>query len=141
MAAKRHRASLAVDAALHEAVDRLDEVVAVELRVEAEDGAAEQPVDDFLPPRADAESLGVWPRNVPERDDRGARQALAEHARQQREVIVLHEHDRVVAVRLLDDGVGEALIDREILRPVRSRKVGRTKAMWQSGQRPSLAKP
>ena len=42
----------------------------------------------------------------------------AKHARQQGEVIVLHQHDRVVAVRLLDDDVGEALIDLDIMRPV-----------------------
>jgi hypothetical protein len=37
---------------------------------------------------------------------------------QQSEVIVLHQHDRVVAVRLLDEDVGEALIDLDIMRPV-----------------------
>ena len=118
MAAERHRASLAVDAALHEAVDRLDEVVAMELGMEAEDGASEQSVDDLIPPGTDAEGLRVWPRNVPEGDDRRARQAPAKHARQQGEVIVLHQDDRVVAVRLLDDDVGEALIDRDVMRPV-----------------------
>ncbi len=90
----------------------------MELRVEAEDGASEESVDDLLPPRANAEGFRVWPRNVPERDDRRARQALAKHARQQGEVIVLHQDDRVVTVRLLDDHVGEALVDGDVMRPV-----------------------
>ena len=38
--------------------------------------------------------------------------ALADHARQQGEVVVLHQHDRVVGARLLDHGVGEAAVDR-----------------------------
>ena len=40
----RDRGLLAIDPALDEAVGRLEEVVAVELRVKAEDRAAEQPV-------------------------------------------------------------------------------------------------
>ena len=118
MTAERDRGMLAIDAALHEAVGRLDEIVAVELRVEAEDRAAEQPVDDLLAPRADAEGLGVRPGDVPEGDDGGLRQPLADHARQQREVIVLHEHDRRIGRGFRDDGVGEALVDRDVMRPV-----------------------
>ena len=40
------------------------------------------------------------------------------HARQKREVVVLHEHDRVVLGRLLHHGVGEALIHGDIVLPV-----------------------
>ena len=42
----------------------------MELRVEAEDAAAEQPVEQLVAPRADRERLGVRPGDVPERDDR-----------------------------------------------------------------------
>ena len=87
---------LAVDARLDEAVDALEEVVDVELRVEAQDVAAEEPVEQLDAPRADRERLGIRPRDVPERDDRRVGQALADHARQQREVVVLHENHRVV---------------------------------------------
>ena len=52
-------------------------------------------------PGADAECLGVRPGDVPEGDDGGARQALPNHARQQSEVIVLHEDDRVAPACLL----------------------------------------
>ena len=93
-AAERDGERLAVDARLEHAVDRVEEVVAVELRVEAEDAAAEHAVEQLVPPRADRERLGVRPRDVPERDDRRARQPVADHARQQREVVVLHEDDR-----------------------------------------------
>ena len=90
----------------------------MELGVEAEDGASEESVDDLLPPGANAEGFRIWPWNVPERDDRRARQPLAKHARQQGEVIVLHQDDRVVAVGLLDDDVGEASVDGDVMRPV-----------------------
>ena len=76
----------------------VEEVVAVELGVEAEHGAAEQAVDDLLPPGTDAEGFGVRPGNVPEGDDGRLGQSLPHHAGQQREVVVLHEHDRVVSV-------------------------------------------
>jgi hypothetical protein len=68
--------------------------------------------------RTDAEPLGVGPRDVPEGQDRRARQAAAQHLRHQREVIVLHEHDRIVAVHFGDHRVGEALVDLLILQPV-----------------------
>ena len=40
-------------------------------------------------------------------------------ARQQREVVVLHQHDRVVAARLGHHRVGEALVDGLVGLPVR----------------------
>ena len=85
---------LAVDARLEQPVDGVEEVVAVELRVEAEDAAAEQAVEQLLAPRADREGLRVGPGNVPEGDDRRVGQALADHPRQQREVVVLDQHHR-----------------------------------------------
>ncbi len=42
----------------------------------------------------------------------------AQHFGNEREVIVLDEHDRIVAVRFGDDRVGEALVDFLILEPV-----------------------
>ena len=55
-----------------------------------------------------AQLLEVRPRDVPERDDRRLRQLLADQLRRQREVVVLHEDDRVVGVHFLDDGTREA---------------------------------
>src|SRR6185436_12779658 len=68
------------------------------------------------------ERFGVRPRDVPEGDDRRARQALADHARQQREVVILHEDDRVLGARLVDHHVGEALVDVLVVLPVRRAK-------------------
>ena len=87
-------------------------------RVEAEDVAAEQPLEQLALPRTDAEGFGIRPRNVPEHDDRRARQPLANVARHEREVIVLHEHDRVLGLRLVDHGVGEAPVHQLVVLPV-----------------------
>ncbi len=91
----------------------------MELRVEAEDAAAEHAVEQLVPPRADRERLGVRPRNVPERDDRRARQQVADHARQQREMVVLHEDDRVRGLRFLLDRVRELRVHVAIVLEVR----------------------
>ena len=73
MALRRDRRVLPIDAAFDEAVDRLEEIVAMKLGVKSEDGAAEQPVDDSFLPWADAEGFGVGPWDMPERDDRRLR--------------------------------------------------------------------
>ena len=59
------------------------------------------------------------------------RQALAHHARQQREVVVLHQHDRVVGARLVRDHVGEAPVHRAGSAPSRAR--GRSAACARCG--------
>jgi hypothetical protein len=56
---------------------------------------------------------------MPERDDGCARQALAHHARQEREVVILHKDDRVLAVRLVGDDLSEATIHVLVVLPVR----------------------
>ena len=100
LAPVRHGERLAIDPRLELPIDRVDEVVAMKLRVEPENAAAEQAVEQLLPPRANRERFRIRPRNVPERNDRRSRQRLPDHARQQREVIVLDEHDRVAATSL-----------------------------------------
>src|SRR3954453_12656330 len=93
-----YRVLLAIDACLEIALHRLEEVVAVLLRVKAENARAQHAIEQFLAERTDPELFGVGPRNVPEADDRRARQPLPDHARHQAEVIVLHQHDRIVAI-------------------------------------------
>src|SRR5712672_1414428 len=80
IAAVRDRGCLPVHARFEMAVDRIEEIVAMKLGVKAEDRGAEQSVEDLLAPRADAECFRIWPRDVPEGDDRRARQPLADHA-------------------------------------------------------------
>jgi hypothetical protein len=109
---------LAVDPGLEEAVDALQEVVAVGLGVEADDAAAQQPVEDLVAPRADAEALGVGPGDVPEGEDGGAGQPLADEPGGEGEVVVLHEDDGVLGVGLLPDRLGEAGVDGDVVLPV-----------------------
>ena len=108
----------AIDPAFDEPVDGVEEVVAVKARVKAEDRAAQQTFEQQLFPRADAERFCVRPGNVPERDDRCIGQQVANHARRQREVIVLDEHHRVVGPRFVRHGFGEPPIDLLIIVPI-----------------------
>ena len=117
-AAEGDQRLLAIDTRFHEAIDRVEEIVAVELRVETDHRTAQQAGDDFLLPRADAEDFRVRPRNMPERDDGGVRQFIAQHARQQREVVVLDENDRIGALGLAGDGLSVTRIDALIFVPI-----------------------
>lgn len=60
----------AVDTGFKQAVHRIHEVEAVGLGVETEDARSKQPFDQFGGPGTDREDFGVWPRDMPERDDR-----------------------------------------------------------------------
>ena len=107
-----------LDARLQVAIHGFDEVLAVEARVKTEDRAAQHALQDLAPPWADAERLGVGPGDVPEGQDGGLRQLLADHRRQQREVVVLHQHHRVGAACLGHHRVGKALVDGAVGFPV-----------------------
>jgi hypothetical protein len=61
LAAKGNGERLAVDARFELAVDGVDEVVAVELRVKPQDAAAEQPVEQLDAPGQIANASG-WAR-------------------------------------------------------------------------------
>ena len=108
----------AIDARLDEALDRVEEIVAVKLRVKAENAAPQQPVEHLFAPRADPECLRVGPGDVPEGDDGGFGERLADQARQQREVIIVHEDDRVVRAGLVDHRAREQAVGRGVLLPV-----------------------
>jgi hypothetical protein len=69
------------------------------------------------------------------------RQLLADHRRQQREVVVLHQHHRVVAARLGHHRVGKALVDRAVGLPVGLAEHRPHVRHVAQGHRPSLAKP
>ena len=75
----------------------------------------EQPVDDLLAPGTDPERLVVGPWNVPELTDDRIGPGLLHQPRQQGEVVILHENDGAVVADLVDDGVGEPLIDALVL--------------------------
>ena len=107
-----------IDSGLDETVDGFDEVVAVELCVEAEDAAAEHSCQQLIPPWTDPESLEVGPGDMPEAEDGGPRKALADHPRQQREVVVLDENDGIVRFDFVAHGFGELAVHRDVLPPV-----------------------
>ena len=111
---------LVLDARLEEAIDRLDEVLAVEAACGSRGSCCR------ACPRRISRRHGQMP------NDSGFGQGmcqnvrmvargslLADHRRQQREVVVLHQHDRVLAARLGDHRIGEALVDVAVVLPVR----------------------
>src|SRR5256885_13522206 len=56
---------------------------------------------------------------MPERQDSRAWEQFSHHRRQQREVIVLYQHDRVIAARLGKHRTRKTLIDGLVALPVR----------------------
>ncbi len=112
------REHLPVDPRFEDPIHGVHEVVAVELGVEAQDAAAEQAIEQFGAPGADREGLRVRPGDVPEGDHRGLRQPFADHARQQREMVVLHQQDRVGRAGLLRHRVGELAVHVVVVLPV-----------------------
>ena len=56
----------AIGARLKNAVDRGEEIVAVQRNVEADEIGAEQAIEQFRLPGAYAEGLGIGPGNMPE---------------------------------------------------------------------------
>ncbi len=101
------------------AIDGSQEVVAVRLRVEADEVGANQAVHQLALPRADAEDLGVRPRNVPEDRHARVRTRLFDETRQEREVVVVHQQDRRTHVpHFFEHRIRELTIDRLIVRPV-----------------------
>ena len=109
---------LVVDARLERAIHGVQEIVAVILDMKPEQIVAEQAVQDVLLPRTDAEGLAVGPRDVPELAHRDVGARVLDEARQQREVIILHEHHGPVVADFVDHGIGETAIHAHVLMPV-----------------------
>ena len=91
----------------------------MEAGVEAENRAAQHALQDLAAPGADAERFRVRPGDVPEGQDGGLGQLFSHHGRQQREVVVLHEHHGVIGQGLCHHRIGKALVDRLVGLPVR----------------------
>ena len=118
MALHHHRVLLPVDACFQIPVHGIDEVVAVELRVKAENAAAQQAFEQFVAPGTDSHLLRVGPGNVPEDDDGCGGQPFANHRGRESEVIILHQNDRISGVHFAADRIGEFLVDGAVLSPV-----------------------
>src|SRR5881396_3180442 len=113
------REALPVNPRLERAVDRLEEVVAVVLRVEADEVGAQHPGEQLRLPGADREGLGVRPRDVPEDRHTGVGPLRLDERGQQREVVVLDQDERLLGVAdLVEQRLGKRAVRREVVGPV-----------------------
>ncbi len=137
-----HGEVLPVHARLERPVDSLLEVVAVGLNMEPDEVRSQHAIQQFALPRADAERLRIGPWDVPE--DRHSRVGalLLDHARQQREMVILHQnHGRRLIAHFVQHRCREFPVHDTILFPNPRRGIpvscGRCGT---KGQSPSLAK-
>ena len=94
-------------------------IVAVPLRVEADQVSAEEAIHEFARKGADPEHLGIGPRHVPEDRHARIRPGLLHDARQQCKVVVLHqENGRGHAGHFFENGVSKHTVHFLILVPV-----------------------
>src|SRR5262249_30443756 len=103
MALQRDGHVLVIDLTLHESGQGGEEVLTVVASVKAEYVGAEKMQQHLVLPRAYSEGFRVGPRNMPEQHDRGIRFALPDEPRQEREVIVLDQYNRIVLACLAGD--------------------------------------
>jgi hypothetical protein len=101
-----------IDLGLERHADRVDEIATVLRRLESDDAATEEPLEELASPWAHAEAARTRPRSVPERDDRAERQPASNQVRRQREVIVLHQDEWELGVDLLAHRRGESRVHR-----------------------------
>ena len=110
---------------LERAVDGFQKIVAMGLDVEAHQVGAQQAFQQFALPGANAKGLRIRPGNVPEDGHARAGHSLLHHARQQREMIVLHQHHGLFhPLHFLEQRVGELSIHRLVMLPIFGAKDG-----------------
>ena len=86
---------------------------------EADQIGAQQALQQFALPRTNAEGLRVRPRDMPENGHARVWAPLFDHARQQGEMIILDQHDRICfAGDFVEHGSGEFLVDSLIGFPI-----------------------
>ena len=73
-------------------LDGEQEVVTIAFQLKREQVIRQQAPQDIRPPRTDAETIGIGPRNVPEQRRARLRQACAQGGGDESEVIVLNEN-------------------------------------------------
>jgi hypothetical protein len=105
----RHGEVLVVHSRFKQAIDRFEKVVTVQLDVEAKQVAAEHPVENF-PATGRCGTLRDAARDVPEMADDGVRALVLHQPRQQREMVVLHQHDGRRATDFFEHGIGKARV-------------------------------
>ena len=106
----------------------------MESRVKPENAASQEPFENFSMPGTDGIAFGIGPGDVPKHNDRRIRQKVSHHLGHQREMIILHEHDRIIGFGFLNNGHRKPLIDLPVLLPVGGSKDRAD--MGQMAQRP-----
>src|ERR1700676_1678443 len=95
------------------------------LNMEPDHVGSQQPFHQFALPRADSKCLRIRPWNVPENRYPSVWPFLLDHSGEQRELVILHQNQRLLAVfHLFQQSISEFAIDRLILLPVSSAKNG-----------------
>src|ERR1035437_145827 len=108
-----------VDPGLKYAIHRIEKVVAVRLNMKPDQIRAEQAIQQFSLPGADAKRFGIGPGDVPKDRNSRMRKPIFHHARQQGKMIVLNQDDGMLLARhFLHERVGKSLIDFVVERPV-----------------------
>ncbi|MNI52392.1 hypothetical protein D3C73_1071660 [compost metagenome] len=110
---------LLLDAGTQEAPGRAHEVTGVAGALEAQKVSAQQAVNNLPAPRELREDLRGREGNVVEEADLQVRPGLAEHSRNQLELVVLDPHSGAFG-GMANDGVGKLLIDLAVGIPPRT---------------------
>ena len=89
-----------IDSRFQRAVHGLEEVVAMRLDVKSDQIRAQHSVDQFPLPGADAECFSIRPGNMPENCNPRVGTFLLDQSRQQGEVVVLNQHQRLLVAAI-----------------------------------------
>ena len=84
----------------HQATGRREEVECAVVGLEAHEIGAEQALQDLAPPRKLGEELDRWERDVEEEADPQVRARVAQHLRDQLQLVVMHPHRRTLGREL-----------------------------------------
>ena len=134
MALQGHRHVLVIDLAFHEAIHRVQKILAVIAGVKSQDVRRQHVQQHLALPRTHAEGLGVRPGDVPEQCNRRLGYFLADQLRQQREMEILDQNHRAVGVRFRRHHLGELGVHLFVGAPVAGAK--RRPHVGQMAQRP-----
>lgn len=107
-----------IDTSFHRAIDSLQEVLAMMLKMEPQQVIPQQTVQKLFPPRERVEYFAIWPWNVPELSNHKVRARVAKHARKQAEVVILNKDEGRFVLRFFQNCFGKALIHTPIGLPI-----------------------
>ena len=107
------------DAAFDGLVHGFEKIIAMRLDVETDQIGAEQAVEQFALPGTNREGFRIGPGNVPENRDASVGPRGLDQPRQQREVIILNQHERRFGgFDFLQHGLREFFVDALVVLPI-----------------------